>query len=87
MRLLQLLLISYLLYRLFLFLLPNLVRLLFKSTIKKQRGPSQQEAYDMLPCSRCGTFVSKAALFSKEGKSFCSEKCRDELNFVTTRQI
>lgn len=79
MRLLQFLLISYLLYRLFLFLLPHLVRLLFKSAVKKPKGPPQREAYDMISCSRCGTFVSKSALFSESGKYFCSEQCRDDL--------
>ncbi|MDO8527674.1 MAG: hypothetical protein Q7T03_08315 [Deltaproteobacteria bacterium] len=76
MKFLQLLLISYLLYRLVRFAVPGLLRLfLFKNGVKKESGSQRREICDMIPCSRCGTFVSQSVVLSESGKSFCSTKC------------
>ena len=74
MRLILFLLILYLLYRLTFRYLPTLVRFLLAGRSQKQK----EEAHDMIPCSTCGTYMSKGLAFPKSGRYFCSEKCRLE---------
>ncbi len=49
------------------------------STLKAkfERKPSQNLMNDgeMIPCSKCQTYVLKLEAFEKNGKYYCSERC------------
>jgi len=77
-KLLLILLILYVFYRLFLRFLPGLIRLGMKGVLKKGGESRQGEAHDMAPCSRCGTYMSRDLALAQSGEYYCSEKCRNE---------
>lgn len=68
-------LVLFLLFLLFFYILYRLFR-----AVPNPQG----EAHDMIPCFRCGTYVSKSAAHSGLAKSFCSEKCRNESSTIVS---